>query len=57
MAAAEVFFAVAVILYLLFRRRRRRRFENDRNWKSKRKMWVRPIFRDTEKDMDISTHW
>ena len=49
MAAAEVFFAVAVILYVLFRRRRRRMLENDRNQKRKRKMWVRSIFRERQR--------
>ena len=40
MAAAEVVFAVTVSLYVL---------ENDRNRKRKRKMWVRPIFRETQR--------
>ena len=44
MAAAEVFFAVAVILYVLFRRRRCHRLENDHNRKRKWKMWVRSTY-------------
>ena len=49
MAAAQVVFAVALISYVLFRRRRRHRLENDCNRKRKRKMWERPIFRETQR--------